>query len=221
MQRFLIVFLLIIGCDLTFIWCDLPYRWISKPLVMLSLMAYYVYHRKSHWNKIDVLFVVALCCAWLGDVLLLWDDLFLFGLGAFLLMQILYIVLFIKHKDTLQQQHYIYALGLITWIVIASFILWPHLGEMKIPVVIYTGAIGLMAWWAAARIKNTHGYWMIVIGTLFFMISDTTLAIHLFSDIDLGKLTVMSTYAAAQYFIVMGFLDQQSALDSVKSGIHT
>jgi len=191
----------------------MPYRWLFKPLILLALIGYYIYQRKSAWKSSDSLITSAFVFAWLGDVLLLWEDLFLYGLGAFMLMQILYTVLFLLRRGATSTKHLLYAISLVLWTVVVLRLLWPYLNEMKIPVITYTAAIGLMALVASIRKKSIPGYWIIVVGTILFMISDSALAIGLFSDINPGKLTVMSTYAAAQYLIMMGFLDQQHHLD--------
>ena len=70
-------------------------------------------------------------------------------------------------------------------------------------------AIALMSITAFSREKSNAGYMWIFFGTLLFIVSDTVLGIHQFDvGIDLGKLTVMSTYAFAQYAIVQGYMDR-------------
>jgi len=66
-----------------------------KPLLMISLLFYFTTGSMGYpkW-RIPVIF--ALIFSWLGDVLLLSNDLFLAGLAAFLVAHVLYIVAYHK-----------------------------------------------------------------------------------------------------------------------------
>lgn len=76
-----------------------------------------------------------------------------------------------------------------------------------VPVLVYMLAISAMSYAAFIRDRSLPGYGMVLFGTLFFIISDAVLAIQAFGPgMKLGSLTVMSTYAAAQFFIVTGFI---------------
>jgi len=204
----LLLFFLIAGAtDLYFIHFDLPYRQFSKPLIVLSLMGYYLIHLKSLKESAqEYIFLGALIAAWLGDVFLLWDNMFLFGLGSFLLMQVLYTYCFIRDRG---KEKLVYILGLLI-LPFSGYILslmWSDLGSMRVPVLVYLLAIVLMALAAAMRRKEMSGYYLVVLGTLFFLASDAVLALHKFtSDIHLGGMTVMATYIAAQYLIVEGYI---------------
>ena len=53
---------------------------------------------------------------------------------------------------------------------------------------------------------------MLWIGTVFFIISDMSIAIQTFADLNPGKLTVMITYALAQLLIVLGYLSYRKSI---------
>lgn len=85
--------------------------------------------------------------------------------------------------------------------------LWPELGDLKIPVLVYMTAIGGMSWTAFIRQSSIPGYKFVFAGTIFFIVSDAVLAIHQFeTGLNLGKLTVMTTYGLAQFLIVTGMI---------------
>ena len=182
------------------------WRFISKPLIMISLLWFSWFHLKKDIQAIDKLFLAALVAAWFGDVFLLWNDLFIWGLGSFLIMQFLYILTFVKSRNYYGIREWAYAFGLSAFLLCSLSWLWPKLGDMAIPVLVYSIAISTMSWFAWTRDKLSPGYWAIWIGTLFFIVSDMTIAIHRFTDVHLGELTIMSTYCIAQFLIVFGYL---------------
>ena len=172
---------------------------------MIGLGGYYLLHFKEISSSGRLIFLGAIIAAWAGDVFLLWDDRFLYGLGSFLIMQVLYSITFWKDRS-LNQSSYVYGICLLSITGIITAFLWDSLEDMVFPVMVYIIAIGLMSFTAFSRERTMSGYWLVFIGTLLFMISDTVLALHQFTDIHLGKLTVMATYILAQYFIVEGYI---------------
>jgi uncharacterized membrane protein YhhN len=147
----------------------------------------------------------------LGDVLLMIPQRpFVAGLGAFLVGHVCYIVGYWQsntkatyRKSTVPS---LAALGL--FVVAAAFYFWPHLGDMRIPVIAYITAIAIMAGSAMAR-KTPSGasYGWTVAGALFFLASDTMLARHLFvGEFPTSRLAIMGTYFVAQYGIARGML---------------
>lgn len=181
----------------------------TKPCIMITLGAYYLSHFKLISSGCKVIFLAAIVAAWAGDVFLLWDDRFLLGLGSFLIMQVLYSITFWNDRS-LVKSSYIYGICLLLVTGGVTAFLWDSLEDMVLPVVIYVLAIGLMSFTAFSRDKGLSAYWMVFVGTLLFIISDTVLALHQFTGFHLGRLTVMSTYILAQYFIVDGYIKGHS-----------
>jgi uncharacterized membrane protein YhhN len=180
-----------------------------KPLIMLSLIWYYWVNSTQMANKkVRMIFLVGLIAAWTGDILLLDSNMFVFGLSSFLIMQICYGYCFWKDRKVGKKWwHYILVLGATASIVL--YMIWPHAADMKIPIVCYMLAILLMSLMAYIRSEALRGYYLVLAGTLFFVISDSVIAIHRFTDWHLGSITVMLTYMIAQYTIVQGYLDKQ------------
>ncbi len=202
----LISFVISVILDLYQVYVFGEYRYITKPAIMISLGLYYVYHISSlKADSLKWLFFIALIAAWLGDVFLLKDDFFLFGLAAFLVMQLIYSYCFWKDR-LVTQPTYVYLGILLFTIGLVAAELWHLLEDLKIPVLVYMTAIGLMSITAFARDRKLSGYWLVFIGTLLFIISDTVLALHQFTEVHLGSLTVMFTYTAAQLAIVHGYI---------------
>jgi uncharacterized membrane protein YhhN len=129
-----------------------------------------------------------------GDVfLMLPKDRFINGLLSFLVAHVVLSVAF-----ALQ------ATGLSWWLllpVIAGtgmyMALAPHLGRMKIPVVVYITVIAAMAWFALERwhLQGSPSAALAALGSVLFLVSDSVLAFNRFrAKFRLAELLVLSTY---------------------------
>ena len=84
--------------------------------------------------------------------------------------------------------------------------LWPSLGPMRVPVACYVATISVMSWQAIARwwIRRTPGAAIAAVGSLFFMASDSSLAVNRFVAPYAGAaVVVMATYYAAQFALAL------------------
>ncbi len=181
-------------------------RVFTKPLLMIVLVILFYRWTLGNIDFRRKIFLIALCFAWLGDVFLLSDSMFLFGLGAFLIMQILYSILFFIDQNYYGRREGIFGLLLALTISIVLFLLAPSLGNLLIAVGVYTGTIAVMSFSSYTRDFRYGGYWHVFVGTILFMISDSVLAINQFAEpIPLGGIIVMSTYLTAQYLISFGY----------------
>ncbi len=208
-KNFSIYFLLLALVELAFVQLYPSGRVITKPLLMISLMAFYILSSK----RIDWLFATALFFALLGDTFLLSDDYFLYGLGSFLVMQLLYAICFFRQRGHMTMYK---SLGIGSVVVLSSITLYqliPDLGaDLKIPVITYSSVIGLMAIAAIGRMHPGAHYSMVLWGVISFLISDSLLGLNKFGGgFPLANLLVMMTYIVAQYLIVKGYLRYQSS----------
>jgi uncharacterized membrane protein YhhN len=137
------------------------------------------------------------------------EEFFLIGLSCFLVMQLLYTITFLKDRvnDILLMIYRSLPILFISIAVIAY--LWNGLGEMRIPVSVYTAAISLMVISALIRRSNMYWYFPVVIGVILFMISDALIAVSKFGPSFNGiEYGVMATYMLAQYLIVRGMIEK-------------
>lgn len=200
--KFLYSFLsLLFLADLFFIYLDKTnFRFISKNLLMPVLLFTYLSEAKSHQIKLDLFFVLGLIFSFLGDFFLLLKSGFLLGLGSFLLAHIFYIISF--KKRSLSRVSVGVIVVLLLYLVSLISFLFPHLKEMKIPVIIYGIIISTMLYFS---IKTQEK--LLIVGALFFVISDSVLSVNLFvSSSLLLNLLVMITYILAQVLLVKGIL---------------
>lgn len=213
-KTFSILFFLIVALELI---CGnveslATYRYITKPSILIALILFFWTQSTALQKPIRILTVFALLFSLLGDVLLMFDDLsanyFMMGLIAFLMAHLFYILLFLKYRDKNRKPIW-FGLLLIVYGIGMFYGLKDGLGEMLVPVIIYMMVILVMVFTAFWRTK-TVGKWSYVLvffGALFFMISDSLLAINKFhTALPLSNVSIMLTYALAQYFIVFGIL---------------
>ena len=186
----LLLDLCIIGFELGRIW-----RYATKTLLIPILITYYI----SSADKPNKLFVAGLIMSFLGDVFLLTSGGFIAGLSSFLIAHILYMITF---RSFFKQKNLssipiilIYVIGLVGF-------LFPYLGALKIPVILYAMTIGGMLYVAL----GTSNKWLII-GAFLFVLSDSILAVNIFHQSStIGSLAVMLTYVIAQYFLVQGII---------------
>lgn len=186
---------------------------IGKPLIMISLFTYYIVSVDRE-NKSPV-FMLGLVFSFAGDVLLMNPEYFILGLVAFLLAHVMYVFAYRQHRHDEAQDDLrgLQRVRLAFPILLAGtglvVILYPVLGDLKIPVIIYAAVITTMALNALFRYGRTsqQSFWFAFAGAILFMMSDSLLAINKFLEpIQFGGLYIMVTYMLAQWMIVQGIL---------------
>jgi uncharacterized membrane protein YhhN len=207
---FYVVYLVVMGLGLK------EYNYFLKPLLIPSLILY-VFISDNFKSKGAL--ISALTLSTLGDVLLLFTEegplYFIMGLVAFLTAHLFYIYIFFnKIKTNFPKQGVGISTSLIVvYLMVLLNTMWDKLDEMKIPVVIYAVVISTMLW-LAIRIyfqNYSKNALIILLGALFFVISDSTLAWNMFyQPVPSGSLIIMSTYLAAQTLLVIGLMGEKS-----------
>lgn len=212
-QSLIFLFFLLLAADVIGIEINsILLQYITKPLLMPLLALFFVFNIPAHASPLKKWILAALFFSWAGDVLLMFQDkipdFFLFGLSAFLLAHLFYIIFFhsirvkegVKGRIALLLPVAVYYAGLI-------FLLSPNLGEMKMPVVIYGLVISFMLVLALHMlfIRKREAGQQLATGAILFVISDSVLAINKFYiPFDFASLAIMLTYGLAQYLIIRG-----------------
>lgn len=194
-------------------------RFVTKPLLMPVLaMVVYSHGQKTKWMYI----LAALIFSFLGDSLLLLEDknplFFIVGLASFLITHILYILFFLgikQHTASLFKRHPYIPILVVAYGMALVYLLYPSLGALKIPVLLYATIICLMlicSFYVYKNVLPPAGI-QFVTGAVFFVISDSLLAVNKFHrPFSFAGLLIMLTYCAAQYFIVRGFINHEAQL---------
>jgi uncharacterized membrane protein YhhN len=212
----LYLFLAATIADLTFILeGNSSMRFFSKPLILIGLILYFYRISKPIASTLLTKSILsALIFSWIGDILLMWSHLFVYGLGSFLMAHVCYIIGFRlaqKSESKIHQVDFVrtffFNLPIYMVAAITFYLINPNLGNMKIPVIAYLIVIVSMVTTARERFKkcDPSSFWQVFIGALLFFISDGMIALSKFyKAFPESGVLIMGTYATAQLLIVMG-----------------
>lgn len=216
-QKFVIVFAIVVLAELFLMNIDSVYsfHYFTKPLIVGSLIVYFIPHSKHLGKSTKNLTLLALVFSVIGDMFLMFTDVspnyFTSGLVAFLLAHVMYILVFIK-KRNITVKPYSVILFFAIYGGILFYVLKDGLGDMLIPVILYMLVILTMAVTAFWRKGNVgkKSFYLVFIGALFFIFSDSLIALDKFlMPIPLARTGIILSYAFAQLLIVSGIIKQE------------
>jgi uncharacterized membrane protein YhhN len=190
---------------------------ILKALMIPVLGVIFLINLRTVSNLLHKFMFTGLFFSWVGDVLLEIPgeaaDLFIPGLICFLLAHIMYLLTFFltRGENFILKKGFWLLLPVMLFGAVIIFYLHNDLGNMMIPVTLYTVVILAMVTGAINRIKKVSAvsYWLVLTGAILFLISDSALAINKFGHPFSGSsIVIMSTYLLAQFFIITGYIRQ-------------
>jgi uncharacterized membrane protein YhhN len=176
--------------------------------LMLALVTHSDFKRQKQSLKWLVLGAWAASIA--GDAFLAWSGFFIQGLASFLTAHVLYCVLFVKSGPrklnfAVTVPLLFFVNGMAIWLLSAGGVK----GGLVAPVMIYMIIILAMAMIAAARYRAepTLENRTVLFGALFFVVSDSLLAINKFiMPLPYSGVLVLGTYYSAQECILLGWV---------------
>jgi len=179
--------------------------YLFKPLTILFIIVIAVQPKHPVSVFYGYAILAGLVLSLVGDIfLMLPDEQFIAGLASFLAAHICYIAAFMSESGRARS-----GLDLIPFLLYGALMLsalWPHLGKLRAPVIIYMITILLMGWAAASRwlIAGQAGSRLAFLGAILFIISDSALAVDRFKGrFRSAQLLILSTYFAAQWLIAL------------------
>jgi uncharacterized membrane protein YhhN len=165
-----------------------------KPLPVLALLGWLHDAPPSdyrRWISLGLIFSLV------GDVLLAWpQDLFVFGLGAFLVAHLAYLKAYLSDCRRLALLPLVLALGVGA--VLLGILISNGLGPLLVPVIVYGTAISAMLWRALARLGTgvpKRSALLAAAGAVAFVFSDSVIGINRF----------VSPFTAAPYIIILSY----------------
>lgn len=183
-------------------------HYVGKPLATIAIIALALTRAPDAPRNYALAILIGLLCSLAGDIaLMLPGDRFIAGLVAFLLAHVAYIVAFATAPGT--------NLGPLTVPTFAPLLLYgalvfrtlaPHLGRLRLPVLLYLLVIVAMAGFALDRWRayGTPGAALAACGALLFVASDTLLARNRFvARFGAAQALILGTYFAAQWLIAL------------------
>lgn len=195
-MRPLLLIVALAGAALFLLGLHFELKWLtllSKPLPVICLL---IWLREAPTGIYRRWVAIGLAFSLLGDVLLEWPaDLFVFGLGAFLLAHLAYLVAYLSDTRRLAPMDLLLAIlaagGMFLVLTNAG------LGQLLLPVALYSLAIGAMLWRALARIGavGTASAWLAAGGAALFVLSDSLIGINRF----------VAPFEGARYAIILSY----------------
>ncbi|MEP1446768.1 MAG: lysoplasmalogenase [Paraglaciecola sp.] len=181
------------------------FLWLLKVIPIL-LLAIAVSRTAPSQSRSVLLF--ALIFSGCGDLLLAVDE-FIYGVAAFLVAQLSYGFLFSRTWNGITNRWPL-SVVMVVYMVFMIWLLMPQLGELLLPVIVYLLAIATMGLLA---IQSKLPMQWAVLGAVVFIISDSFIAVNKFIfAVPFETFWIMSTYYAAQFMLVVGFLAHQKSL---------
>lgn len=195
---------------------------LTKPLLLLCLLLAWSGASQLR-TRFAQLIAGAFLFSWLGDILLMfvssaWGQtipFFVLGLGGFLVAHLFFIAAFWHWKNQrvglLQQKPWLLLPFLAFWGIL-MYILWPGLGDLRIPVTAYSLVIIVMTASAhnLVNLLSVPANRYLSIGTILFVLSDGLIAVNKFAQPFTGaSFAIMLTYIVAQYLIYLGVKSMQ------------
>lgn len=195
-----------------------PVYAVLKPIttVLIILYAYLISIRKKATYRLFIL--LALSCCLIGDILLIKEEWFVYGLAGFLIAHVMLVAAFINKRGI--QVDIIPLLFLVVIGIIYYTFLLPQLGNMEIPVGVYIAVILFMCWQGLIPFfkKKTHENSILAAAVLLFLLSDATIAYQKFIfDFKLSSTLILSTYWMSIVFLArtLGFQAEEISLKDV------
>lgn len=191
----------------------------SKSLLIPLLTIYFLKKLNYKLNLFRKLVLFALLFCWIGDVSLEFDKMdeifFLAGLFSFLIGLIFYTLSFIEplQKRVFLRSNPWLIIPFLIYGIIIMWILFPDLGNMALPVIVYASVIIFLVITSLNRFGNVSkkSFRLVFTGTLVFAFSNTFIAINKFTlQFILADLVIISTYVLAQYLIIEGCIEQET-----------
>jgi uncharacterized membrane protein YhhN len=211
-----LLFVALLTTDIVGIITPIPlFTYLSKPLLMPVLL-YWLYAKRELAGKQNTILFVGLFFSFIGDTLLLFEDrhpfFFIGGLLFFLATHFCYIIFFSIIQSGAVSLLKKQPLLIVLVLLYGCFFIWllyPHLGALQLPVVVYALFICTMllaclhVYYKVSKPSRYYYVW----GALLFVLSDSLLAINKFyQPFSAAAVFIIVSYCAAQYFMVKGFI---------------
>lgn len=175
-------------------------QYVFKPLTMLAVISLAIFNVSSPPTFYQKTIIVGLVFSTVGDIFLINAKRFVQGLMSFLLAHVCFIIAFFSTPNLPAAIFY------LAYVIFFLAILWKYLGNLKIPVIVYSFALALMSWFALSRYfeLNEQKSLFAFVGSVSFVVSDSLLAFNKFkSSFPLGEILILSTYFVAQWLIAL------------------
>lgn len=178
-----------------------PMSYLIKSVPAFVIAFFFIFFAEK--NSANRILGVGFIFSAFGDIFLELDrvNFFIHGLGAFLIAHIFYSIAFFK-KSNISKLKWWKSLIPILFTGAVCILIYPNLGKLTIPVLLYISVITIMALTASIH-ENEKS--ITYYGALVFMVSDSLIAINkfLYAIPNITYLTI-TTYYLGHYLMAHG-----------------
>ncbi len=177
-------------------------QWLAKPTASAVFVAFGLM-RADFGSAFDLWMVTGLILGMAGDVLLIEQRTFRWGLLTFLAGHAAYIVAF-DRAQSFSTWSLVVLLPLVITAVLVTLWLWPHTSSLRGAVLAYIVIISLMAWGGIALSLSGALPIRVGIGATLFFLSDLAVARHRFVKAAfLNRAIGLPAYYAGQMLLAL------------------
>lgn len=183
-------------------------RWqvyLFKPLTITLLLTLAMVSPPAAGRAYQLAISAGLACSLVGDVLLMLPHRrFAAGLASFFVAHLWYVAGLALGIPAGTAAFLLLPLAAAAFPLL--WVLWPSLGRMRWPVLLYVAAILVMVWraWARGMALASVGASLAAAGATLFIISDAILAVNQFHrPIRHAQVKIIATYELAQALIAL------------------
>ena len=178
-------------------------RYIFKPLTTVLILVLALLLPDAVSPLYRVLVAVGILFSLGGDIfLMLPRDAFVWGLASFLVAHLFYIAAYISRAGL--QMNWLLLAPFVLYGAVLLYLLLPHTGAVRVPVILYAVVLMAMGWQAAALwwAVRDRAALLAMAGALLFIASDSILALDKFrAPMPQRDPLIMSTYYGALLLI--------------------
>lgn len=190
----------------------IPYS-IGKALTTILVILLPILYVENGFKRYRSVIIAGLVFCLIGDVLLLSDDYFLHGLGSFLIGHII----FIYGYSTVGgfKWYPLPFIGLAIMNALVYYFILSDLDSLRIPVLLYTAIISIMAWQAISlyTYRSNEAFLFLAMGAVAFIISDGFIAVRMFArTFELSGVYILSTYWTAIALIANSTINNKEVI---------
>lgn len=178
-------------------------RYLFKPLTTALILLVALVLPDAVSPLYRILIAVGIIFSLAGDIfLMLPGNTFVWGLISFLVAHLFYIAGYVERAGF--RTHWLILAPFVLYGAILLYLLWPHVGDLRLPVTVYAAVLLAMGWQA------TELWWgmrdatalLAMLGAMLFVASDSILALDKFrAPIPHRDVLIMSTYYSALLLI--------------------
>ena len=176
--------------------------YVFNPLTTILILSYPLIHKNNNLRRFSNLVSIGLLFCLFGDVFLLFESYFVFGLGAFLIGHLFFLFAFVSvHGGSWKPK---IGIVLFAFASVIFVLIQENLKELYYPVMIYVLVIVLMSWqgWGLALNTEVKKQRQLGLGVTLFLFSDTLIALDKFYfSFSIAGILILISYWFAVFLI--------------------